>query len=128
MEGKKEHSAKARLQGEARKAPQVQSSKGSEELKGEPRSAEGRQRTELERRTSDVCIQRLTQGCAQRGMRTIAKDSVLISVAFLKKMDLSQVLPASDLVGKPLITQNTQKFWISTRNIRWQRTNPTICH
>lgn len=110
------------------KLPRSRAARDLKSLKGEPRGAEERQRTELERRKSNVCIQRLTQGCAQRGMRTTAKDSFLISVAFLKKMDLSQALPASDLVGKPLITQNTKKFWISTRNIQWQRTNPTICH
>lgn len=58
-EGRKEHLAKARLQGEARKAPQLQSSEGSEEheVKGDPRGADERQRTELERRKSSVSLQ-----------------------------------------------------------------------
>lgn len=52
--------AQARLQGAARKAPQVQSGKRVEELsdlKGEPKGAEKRQRAKLEKRKSNVCIQ-----------------------------------------------------------------------
>jgi len=43
-------------------------------------------------------------------------------------MDLSQVMPASDLVSKPLIIQDTQNVWIRIRNIWWQHINPTVCH
>lgn len=83
---RKEHLAKARLQEEARKAPYVQCSGRSDkhEVKGESRGAEEMQKTEMERRKSNICIQWLTQGCAQLGVKTISKDTLLISIAFLK--------------------------------------------
>lgn len=55
MEGKKEHLLKARLQGEARKAPQVQSSEGSEEVEGWAKGCWG----EAENRAGEEEEQRL---------------------------------------------------------------------
>lgn len=53
------------------------------DLKGEPKGAEKRQRAKLEKRKSNICIQRVTQ------MYTIFKYTLQISIAFLNNILVS---------------------------------------
>lgn len=76
--------AQARLQGTARKAPQVQSGESAEEhdLKGEPKGAGKRQRAKLEKRKSNVYL----YSVSDIAMWTIFKYTLPISIAFLNNI------------------------------------------